>query len=545
MNLVVRRREVSPLILAIVTSVYFAIFCNAAFWSAIVDSRPLSAPATWLLIATTFLLIVALSLLLLLPFAWPRIVKGAVALLLVTNAVALHFMSSFHVVLDSRMLRNAAETDAKEVADLLSFPLFRSLLVYAVIPGIALVWVRVRREPFARSLRNALAAACIALAVIGVSGLASFRTYTAFFQKSPEAKHLVVPANYVTASMELVAKAARRPRGPRHPLGADATLGPRWEAPKKPVLFVLVVGETARAQQFSLNGYGRDTNPLLAQRDVINFRDVVACGTSTAESLPCMFSPLGRDHFSPEAARSSESLLDVVERSGVRVTWLDNNSGCKGICAGVESERLDAAADPDFCDDGECFDEILLEGFDARIVAGENRLIVLHQKGSHGPAYFRRYPKRFERFTPACDSDDFERCTQESILNAYDNSILYTDYILGTLVDRLAAITTHDTALLYISDHGESLGERGLFLHGLPYSIAPDTQTHVPMVLWMSAGFQRRLPVDRATLVAEAAQPLSHDNLFHSILGALDVRTSVYRPGLDVFAHSPTVKAGG
>lgn len=541
----VSRREISPLLLAIVTAVYFAIFCNGAFWSAILDGRRATAPSTWLLIVTTFLLMVGVSLLLLLPFAWRRVVKVAIAVMLVANALVIHFVSSFRVVIDSTMLRNAVETDRKEVADLLSFPLFRALLIYAVIPGIALLWVRLRREPFRTAARRVLAAGCIALAVVVISALASFRTYTSFFQKTPEAKHLMVPANYVTASMELIAKAARRPRGPRRVLGADATLGPRWKSAEKPVLFVFVVGETARAQQFALNGYSRDTTPLLKQRDVINFSDVQACATSTSDSIPCMFSPLGRRNFSTDAARSSESLLDVVERSGIRVTWLDNNSGCKRACDGVENERLDTAADPDLCRDGECFDEILLKGFEERIVPGENRLIVLHQKGSHGPAYYRRYPKQFERFTPACNSEDFERCTPETIRNAYDNSILYTDYFLGTVIDRLAAITTHDTALLYVSDHGESLGERGLYLHGLPYSIAPDTQTHVPMVLWMSAGFQQRLPVDRATLSAGAAQPLSHDNLFHSILGALDVRTSVYRPGLDIFAHPQLAKAGG
>ncbi|HEU5162114.1 MAG TPA: sulfatase-like hydrolase/transferase, partial [Thermoanaerobaculia bacterium] len=305
-----------------------------------------------------------------------------------------------------------------------------------------------------------------------------------------------------------------------------------------PVLFVIVVGEKARAAEFWLDGYNRETNPDLRQDKVINFPHVDACATSTADSLPCMFSSFAKSDFDAEKGRRYESLLDVVQHAGMRVIWRDNNSGCKHVCDGVVTQLLDKEQIAGVCQGGECFDEVLLEGWDELAAGDDNLLVVLHQKGSHGPAYYKRYPKEFERFTPACKSEDFDQCTQEEIRNAYDNSILYTDHVLGQVIARLAASRDRDTAMLYVSDHGESLGENGLYLHGLPMAIAPDTQKHVPMVLWMSPGFASRFEIDAEELTARASRPYSHDNLFHSVLGILDIRTRVYDPALD-FTHGP------
>jgi lipid A ethanolaminephosphotransferase len=163
------------------------------------------------------------------------------------------------------------------------------------------------------------------------------------------------------------------------------------------------------------------------------------------------------------------------------------------------------------------------------------QLLVLHMLGNHGPSYFRRYPPAFERFTPVCRHDDLGRCTQEEIVNAYDNALLYTDHVLATLIGTL---TSHagdvDSALLFVSDHGESLGEKNLFLHGIPYPIAPKEQTQVPMVMWWSAGFGRSAGLDADCLRARARQPAAHDHLFHSLLALLDVKTSLYEPQFDV-----------
>jgi lipid A ethanolaminephosphotransferase len=353
-----------------------------------------------------------------------------------------------------------------------------------------------------------------------------------------EVRYLLTPGNIVSS---LAANAWGRKAGagrPKVPVGADAKLAAAWTTRSRPTLFVLVVGETARAQNFSLNGYERNTNPELARRAVINFPHAQACGTSTEVSLPCMFSPYGRRQYDEDKILSHESLLQVLGRAGIHVLWRDNQSGCKGVCDAPTEQRLDHAAVKDLCAGGQCMDEVLLHGMDqiVRDTKG-NLFVVMHQLGSHGPAYFKRYPTEFKRFTPACETEDLRLCSQTEIVNAYDNSLLYTDFVLGRVIDFLdRAQQTHDTAMLYMSDHGESLGDNGLYLHGVPYPIAPDVQKNVPFVMWLSPAFRRDFRIDEACLRRRADLPASHDNLFHSVLGVLDVQTGVYDAALDLFA---------
>jgi lipid A ethanolaminephosphotransferase len=307
-----------------------------------------------------------------------------------------------------------------------------------------------------------------------------------------------------------------------------------------PHVLVLVIGETARAENFSLLGYARATNPELAQLDVVAFRQVKSCGTSTEVSVPCMFSPYGRADYDEHRIRSSETLLDVLVRAGYRVRWIDNQSGCKGVCkgAGVEYEKIDPTSDPGLCSDGECHDEVIARHLVTELAGVDrNTVFVLHMMGNHGPAYFRRYPAEFRRFMPDCETAELRDCSREQVVNSYDNAILYTDHVLAQIVKALAAESPRlDGAMLYVSDHGESLGEKGLYLHGIPYSIAPDQQTHVPMIVWLSKTLTDSGDVNAQCLNAKVNEPLSHDNLFHSVLGLMDVSTSAYRADRDLFA---------
>jgi lipid A ethanolaminephosphotransferase len=300
---------------------------------------------------------------------------------------------------------------------------------------------------------------------------------------------------------------------------------------------VLVVGETARAANFSLGGYPRATNPRLAEvQDLVYFTNVSSCGTSTAISVPCMFSDLGRDGFSAEKARARDNLIDIVAKAGLGVDWYGNNTNCKGICRAAGEKRAVRESHPAHCKaDVPCTDGAIFEDFWRTLPAYSGRgLVVLHQLGSHGPGYHLRYPESFNQFTPVCRSTDFSKCQVSEIVNAYDNTILFTDHLLAETIRRLQSMADRvDSAILYVSDHGESLGENGLFLHAVPYALAPRVQTHVPMVFWSTAGFNERMQFDRQCLVEQRNRPLSHDNYSHTILGLLDVSTSVRKSELD------------
>jgi lipid A ethanolaminephosphotransferase len=231
--------------------------------------------------------------------------------------------------------------------------------------------------------------------------------------------------------------------------------------------------------------------------------------------------------------------LHVLARAGAEVRWRDNQSGCKGVCEGLPTERvIDLAPPPELCEEGRCFDEALLHRLEERIRPSRGtHVVVLHELGNHGPSYFRRHPRAFARFQPACEQDDLRLCTREQIVNAYDNDLLYTDDVLVRLIGLLTAQADRvDSALVYVSDHGESLGENNLFLHGIPYAIAPDVQKQVPMVMWFSPGFAPRAGLDTACLAQRAREPAAHDHLFHTVLGLMDVRTALHEPAWDLTA---------
>jgi lipid A ethanolaminephosphotransferase len=220
------------------------------------------------------------------------------------------------------------------------------------------------------------------------------------------------------------------------------------------------------------------------------------------------------------------------------VSWFDNDTGSYHVTDRVAYQFLPSSADPRFCKDGECLDAILLDRMDSWLstVKGDS-VLILHQLGSHGPAYFSRYPNDFRHFLPDCRANDFGACSAQEIKNAYDNTILYTDHIVSQVIDRLKAhSSTVAGSVIYLSDHGESLGEHGLYLHGAPYVLAPSQQTHVPFLVWIADDLQRSGGFDMGCLDRNAALPNSHDNLFHSVLGLMDVSTKVYDPALDIFA---------
>lgn len=532
------RPEVTQEALILAASLYFVIVCNLPFWRVLLAERTMQWHGIGYA-AAVGIAFVALHFMLIGVLATRWTIKPLIALMIVVASTASYFTGAFGIPLDPGMIRNVLQTDVAEARELVTASLLQHLLLTAALPLVVLQRVRIRQRRPLRAL--ALRLALVALALLaGIGALSSvFKDFAAQMRNHKEIRFLATPLNAMYSFGYVLGRDAQAANRPRAPIATDARLGPRWDGQTKPVLFVIVVGETARAADWGLNGGGaRDTTPQLAQLDVINFSDARSCGTSTAVSVPCMFSPYGRHNYDEKAIRGSESLLHVLQRAGLRVVWNDNQSGCKGVCDDLESLRPDPVALPRLCQRGRCLDEALLASSEPLLATNRADLVlVLHQLGNHGPAYYQRHPAEFRRFVPTCDSEDLSRCSREEIVNSYDNALLYTDHVLAQLVTHLQGLRDrYDTALLYVSDHGESLGENGLFLHGMPYAIAPDEQTRVPMLIWLSSGYAGRFGLDLACLRERARRPVSHDHLFHSVLGLLDVRTAVRDDTLDLAA---------
>ncbi len=522
----------------LLASLFFALFCNGLFLSGMLASYDMAQPGSWLLAGARVVVVAAGHFVLLGQVATRWTTKPLLALLFVATAFAVHFMTRYKVYLDTAMLRNVLATDVREARDLMTWSLIPQLLLYAALPLWVLSRVRLQQRSVGRALLVRAGSLLLALLLAGGAIFVNFQDIASLMRNNRELRFLVTPANYLYSLGQVARSQAKAADRVREPVGVDAVPGAGWSGRQKPVVMVMVLGETARAANWGLSGYARQTTPeLAAEAGVINFADVSRCGTDTETSLPCIFSPWGRRGYDETRIRNSESVLDVVARAGFRVVWVDNQSGCKGVCNGVESIRPDPAKSPALCADGECQDGALVDTLKQLVSETPgNLLIVLHQMGNHGPAYFKRYPDEFKQFTPACEDPDLPKCTGESIVNAYDNAIRYTDHVVASLVRTLREHAGHDSALLYVSDHGESLGEKGLFLHGVPYKIAPDVQTKVPMVMWFSSGFPASFALDDGCIGKVAATPLAHDHIFHTLLGLLDVKTSVYAREMDFSA---------
>lgn len=528
--------HVETLVLA--CAVFLILAGNGPFWRAMLAGRSWDQAGTWGFALAVFAAFSAFYTAFALLLASRVTVKPLLSVLVLVTAFASFYMDRYAIYLDRAMLRNVLATNYKESRELLGWAMLPHLLAFGALPLALLWWPRLKKRSLGRALALRLAWLVAAFAVGVGSLLLVFADFASLMRNQQEVRYLLTPGNVVAALAANAWGQAKRPAQPRLAVGQDAKLGPAWAGRTRPVLFVLVVGETARAHNFSLNGYPRETNPLLAKLDIINFPHATACGTSTEVSVPCMFSPYGRAHYDEEKIQTHESLLHVLARAGFKVRWRDNQSGCKGVCDGLPTEQMDHANVEALCAEGQCLDEVMLQGMDtiARDGAG-NMVVVLHQLGSHGPAYYKRYPAVFKRFAPACETDELRHCSAAEILNAYDNSLLYTDFFLSKVIAFLGqAQGRYDTAMWYMSDHGESLGESGLYLHGIPYAIAPDVQKQVPMVMWLSPVFRRSFGVDQTCMRAHAGAPVSHDNLFHSMLGVLDVQTQAYRAESDLFA---------
>ncbi|MCB1724415.1 MAG: phosphoethanolamine--lipid A transferase [Chromatiaceae bacterium] len=519
----------TPVRLIIASAILITALDNAAFFRNALATFGQQADGK-LYIASLGVVLFCIHLVLLALFTAGPLLKPVLTLLFLVAAAAAYFMDTYNVIIDSDMINNALSTNWAETRDLLTLKLLLYLALAGVLPVI-LVWrITIPKIGLRAALRSRVVLIAVALATIGAMVFASSGFYASYFREHKSLRYYANPVTPLYSLVRYVKSRSKSASGELTRIGSDATVV--QEHPDHE-LVVMVVGETARADRLSLNGYARTTTPELAANDVVSFTHVSSCGTSTAVSVPCMFAVYDRSGFSDDKAATTENVLDILHRAGVNVLWRDNNSSSKGVATRVPSEDFRTPENNPVCD-VECRDVGMLAGLQDYIDQHRNGdiLIVLHQMGSHGPAYYKRYPPEYRRFEPTCDTSELDSCTPEQISNAYDNTILYTDHFLSEVIDLLRANDdTFETALVYVSDHGESLGESGVYLHGLPYFVAPDAQTHVAAVMWLGRHF---VDVDNAALRRITDAPLSHDNLFHTLLGLFEVDSTIYDAQRDI-----------
>lgn len=477
-------------------------------------------------IGTFFVLLALLTVCGLILF-WKHTVKPLSILFLLINSGVFYFVKNYHATIDEEMLRNVLQTNPHETAELLNFTLLAYILVLGGIPTFIISRLNFTETKIFKQ-RGSLFALCLVLFAAII--VPNSKDVAQFVRNNKPVKYLLIPVNYIGAISSTI-KHNLRANHTFTPIGMDSHFTKYWNN-DKPLLIVFVVGETARAANFSLDGYTRDTNaPLKFYADnIINFKNTTSCGTSTAVSVPCMFAKDNRTEFENGSLDYTENVLDIFKKNGWRTVWLENNSDCKGVCTRVETYSPCASGA------GTCFDSILTQEMQKQLTLPvQNTVMVMHQAGSHGPTYYKRYPKEFSRFSPVCNTEKLNQCSTKEIINTYDNTILYTSQNLADIIALLQNnYQQYNSLLIYVSDHGESLGEYNIYLHSAPYSIAPKEQKHIPFFIWAADSSLNALKIDKQCLKSQQNEAISHDNIFHTLLGLGGISAAEYKQPLDI-----------
>lgn len=525
-------REITLNELIIIVALYLVATANISFFEQVLYIYPMSHNVGFVLSITGLLF--GLLWLLLQLICYRETTKVVLIIMVVAAAICGYFTDTYGTIFDRDMLVNSLQTDQAEAMGLMAPSFIIRLLFLGVLPAIIISRVRLKRVPWRRALFRKSVTLILSLVLIAVCLLPFGDQYASFFRQHKQVRYYANPIapvySVIKLSMDYIDELRRPDTLILHATDAKRAV---TSGTTKPKLMVFVVGETVRADHVGLNGYNRDTMPLLAkQTDVYSFKDAASCGTSTAYSLPCMFSYANRKDYDVDTAEYHENVLDTLHKQGVNVIWRDNNSSSKGVADRVVFEDYKTSKLNPNCDI-ECRDIGMLDGFDKLVKssvtsdsapreAPKDTLILLHQMGNHGPAYYKRYPKAFEEYKPVCMTNELSKCDAQSVINGYDNAIRYTDYFLNNVIETLKPYQQdYDVMMVYISDHGESLGEKNVYLHGLPYSIAPDAQTKVPVIIWSPMSNN----IDGNSLSAMTRQPVSHDFITPSLLRFFNITT--------------------
>ncbi len=516
-------------------SLYLSIVLNMAFFRTLFVNFELSDTSHFLCLFFLCFMVPLPIYMLLNVILVKHTIKLLSCLILLISSGTNYIMFTMGVHLNYHMMKNVFETNMREGMELISLPLILCIFIFGVMPSILVCKTKIQFSSLKKEFIKRSCLIGISVVLMGVYMLFFGKFAIPFARNHREIKSQYNTLNYMMNTIKYVAKSIKSPKKfvvlDENPVSNISN--------KNVHVFVLVIGETARAKNFSLYGYEKETNPLMKkEKNLLAIPNAMSCGTATALSVPCMFSTKNRSNFDTDDAKYEENLLDIVKKAGWDIIWFENDDGCKNVCDRVEHHNIVKLNKSKDCFGDYCHDKALLPYLDETLKKiTKNTVIVLHTMGSHGPAYYKRYPQEFEHFKPACKTANLQNCTNEELVNAYDNTILYTDYIISKIIDSLKSYKKYETSMMYVSDHGESLGESGLFLHGMPYKIAPEEQKKVPFIMWFSDNILKSMHINFECLKNKVFEQASHDNLFHTVLGVTETKSKLYNQTLDLISY--------
>lgn len=458
----------------------------------------------------------------------PKTIKPLSILFLILNSLAGYFVNTYHLVLNKTMLANIFDTNFFEATEWMGYAFWMYMFAFAFLPSLLVLRVQIHFEVLGRRCLKALY--CV---LVTASLLTVFIPYKndvkVYLKTNFNLRYQFVPTGYVSALVSLMKASFQKGEV------INSTQGmiqhPYWQQGKKN-LIVFILGESARDANFSLSGYKRDTaaplRPYLS--DMVVFHHTESCGVVTRVSVPCLFSAYSRSNYAERAVVYSTNILDILQKNNMNVLWLDNELGCNKVCRNIPTEYT--------CKSRDCLDMQLNDVFRQKIATFEkDTFVVLHQRGSHGPRYDLRVSEDYRKWKPFCDRSDHQNCSSKELINVYDNTIYYTSVVIADLIKTLSQLTDEfNPILIYISDHGESLGEKDVYGHGGDFQDAPKEQKEVPFFIWMPKSTRDAFGFNQKCLNNKTKTQQSQDTIFHSLLGLMGIHTIIYDEKLDIFS---------
>lgn len=425
----------------------------------------------------------------------------------IINALAVYFVNTYSVIIDESMIGNVLNTNHEESSSFFSIKLILYIVFLGIIPSIYIYKVKIIKV----TLKQFLITTSLTLLFILTLVFANASNWLWIDKNSKTLGGLAMPWSYsVNTSLFYIHKFKKNEKEILLP---NAVIKDNQKS-----VVVLVIGESARSENFSLYGYKKNTNPLLSKVPNLFHFNATSCATYTTAGVKGILEHTQTDDL-------YEILPNYLYRNNVEVVWRTSNWGEPPVH--IKNYQNRAALMPN-CKGADCnYDEILLTGLKEQILASTKNkiLIILHTSTSHGPTYSKKYPSQFETFKPVCNSVELGKCSQRELINAYDNTIVYTDYILSQVIEDLKELKEYKSTMIFVSDHGESLGEKNLYMHGMPLSIAPKEQYEIPFIVWVSDGSKQLKP----------NKTLTQGNVFHSVLNFLNIESPIYDEKMNIF----------
>ncbi len=523
--------------LTILLTLYFSLVINIPFFAKVYKNIKDLDNISMIFIISIPVFLISIHLIIFNILTIKYITKPLFIILVLASAVFSYTTFYYGTVFDQDMITNFAQTDQREALSYFNKTSIIWFLGLGLLPALLLLFTKIQYLSFGREIIRKLIITIPPIITCFLIYNFLYQDYASVGRNNRGIHKILIPFPQIYSISGYINDEFIKTPLEFTSLGNDAknTFVPQNN---KNNLLVFVLGETARSQNMQLNGYHRETNKFTKSTDIISLTDVASCGTATAFSVPCMFSKQTRDDYSSEETKAQDNLVSIIKKSGTHQAWFENDGGCKGACDTIKHIEISTTKN-NLCDGRYCFDEKLLENLKAEMQESEGKdtIIYLHIIGSHGPTYYLRYPEKFKQFTPECLTSDIRSCSQEEITNTYDNTLLYTDYVLSEIINIInKPNSSWNSSMFYVSDHGESLGESGYYLHGIPYFAAPIEQKRVPMMLWLSDDFATYNNIDKGCLEKNKNLEFSHDNIFSSVLGLMNITTKEYTPNLDIFA---------